>query len=344
MNKFYKNLKKTYVIAEIGVNHNNNIKIAKKLIDYAKIAGADAVKFQTFSAERLVLPGTRKVKYQKIDSKDKETHYQMIKKLELSLDHHKTLFKYCKKNNIEFISTPYDVQSAKFLNKLGVKVFKTASADIIDFSLHNYLASLNKPIVISTGMSTVNEINQVLKIYKNKKKLGNVSLLHCVSNYPCSLKSINLNSLYMLKKLYKCTVGFSDHTEGNISSCLSLAMGSQIIEKHFTLDKKMKGPDHKASCNPSELKKLIKDLRKTETILGKKIKKKQDEENEMSNISRKSLYYAKNLKKNSIIKDNHLKALRPGFGISPMEIKKIIGKKINREIKINSQFKFKHLK
>ena len=341
-NKFYENLTKTYIIAEIGVNHNNNLKVAKKLIREAKLAGADAVKFQTFSAKKLVLPGTRKVKYQKKNLNDKESHFEMINRLELSKKYHKILFQYCKKISIEFISTPYDVSSAKFLTKLGVKIFKTASADIIDYELHKYLSQTNKPVIISTGMSTIKEIAATIKIYKNNKK--NISLLHCVSNYPCSQDSLNLKSLKLLKTKFNCTIGYSDHTKDNLASCLSIALGSKIIEKHFTLNKNMKGPDHKASCTPKELKKLIIEIRKTEITLGKKEKRKQKEENEMSLISRKSLYYAKNLKNNSQIKKGFTIALRPGNGVSPMNLPKILGKKINKKVKINDKFEFKHLK
>ena len=341
-NKFYENLTKTYVIAEIGVNHNNNLEIAKKLIKEAKFSGAYAVKFQTFSAEKLVIPGTRKVKYQKKNLNDKESHYEMIKYLELSKKHHKILFNYCKKIKIEFISTPYDVDSAKFLTKLGVNIFKTASADLIDYELHKYISQTNKPVIISTGMSTIKEITATIKIYKNNKK--NISLLHCVSNYPCSYNSLNINSLKLLTEIFNCPIGYSDHSKDNTAACLAIALGSKIIEKHFTLDKGMKGPDHKASCTPKELKSLVMDIRKTELILGKKEKKKQKEEDEMSSISRKSLYYIKNLKKNSIINKNSIFALRPGNGISPMNLPKILGKKINKEVKINDKFKFNQLK
>ena len=298
VNKFYKNLKKTYIIAEIGVNHNNRLSLAKRLVKEAKIAGADAVKFQTFSADRLVLPGTRKVKYQKKNYRDKETHHEMIKKLELSFKYHKILFDYCKKINIEFISTPYDEESAKFLTKLGVKIFKTASANLTDYELHKYLATTGKPVIISTGMATIKEISSTLKIYKNK---GNIALLHCVSNYPCSITSLNLNSLKLLKKYFKCTIGYSDHSSGNLASCLSVVLGSMIIEKHFTLNKKMSGPDHKASCTPSELKNMINEIRQTELILGKEKKEKQREEKEMSKISKKSLFYNMNLKKIALL-------------------------------------------
>ena len=341
VSKFYRKIKRTYIIAEIGVNHNNNISIAKKLVLKAKIAGADAVKFQTFSANKLVIPGTRKVKYQKKDSKDKESHYEMIDKLVLSKKHHKILFEFCNKNKIEFISTPYDIESAKFLNSLGVRIFKTASADIIDYDLHTYISSTKKPVIVSTGMSTIEEIRSLLKIYK--KKVENVSLLHCVSNYPCSHRSLNLKSLELLKDKFNCIIGYSDHSKDNSAACLAVGLGAKIIEKHFTLNKNMKGPDHKASCTPKELKKLVSDIRKTEIIMGSKTKRKQTEENEMSQISRKSIHYIKNLNKNSIITKNSVMALRPGDGVSPMNFPKIIGKRIKKNVKIYEKFKFNHL-
>lgn len=338
MKNFFVNPNRTFVIAEIGVNHNNNISLAKKLIKNAKLAGADAVKFQTFKAENLVLPGTRKVKYQLNSSKDKEDHYQMIKKLELSYEDHKTLFKYCKKNKIIFLSTPYDVKSAKFLNKLGVRIFKTASADLIDYNLHNYLAKLKKPVIISTGMSSINDVKKTVQIYRKNKNF-NIALLHCVSNYPCSLKSINLNVLNSLKK-FGFIVGYSDHSDDILIPCLAVSAGSRIIEKHFTLKKNLKGPDHKASFNTRELKKMINQIRKTELVMGKKIKKIQPEELEMSKISKKSLYFNKNKKKGSKIKNTDLVSLRPGLGINPFSINKLIGKKLKRDIKKNQIAKF----
>ena len=295
MKDLQKNPKQTFVIAEIGVNHNNNISLAKKLIEKAKFAGADAVKFQTFKAKNLVLPGTRKVKYQLKSPNDKEDHYQMIKNLELSYEDHKILFKFCKKKKILFLSTPYDVESAKFLNNLGVKMFKTASADLIDYNLHNYLAKLRKPVIISTGMSSLDDIKKTLHIYK---KSGNskITLLHCVSNYPCSLKSINLNVLYTLKK-FGYRVGYSDHSNEILIPSLAVSAGSKIIEKHFTLNKNLKGPDHKASLNVMEFRKMVKQIRKTEIVMGKNVKKIQPEELEMSKISKKSLYFNKDKKK-----------------------------------------------
>jgi N,N'-diacetyllegionaminate synthase len=341
MKSFFKKLKKTYIIAEIGVNHNNNISLAKKLVDKAKSAGADAVKFQTFKAKNLVLPGTRKVKYQLRNKLDKEDHYQMIKKLELSYSDHKVIYNYCKKKKIDFLSTPYDVESAKFLKKLGVKIFKTASADLIDYNLHYYLAKIKKPVIISTGMSSIKDIKKTLNLYKKLKNL-NISLLHCVSNYPCSYKSINLNAIHSLKKL-KFVVGYSDHSNDNLASCLAVGAGSKIIEKHFTLNKNLKGPDHKASCDPKELKSLVNKIRKAELIMGKKTKKIQTEELEMSKISKKSLYFRKSKKKRLEIKSSDLVALRPGVGLSPFLIHKFIGKKLKRNVLKHELLTFKHI-
>ena len=337
------NKNKIYIIAEIGVNHNNNLVIAKKLIIEAKKAGADAVKFQTFSAQNLVIPGTRKVKYQKQGSSDKETHYEMIKKLELSLNHHKKLFKFCKKKKITFLSTPYDVKSAKFLKALGVKIYKTASADLTDIDLQTYLAKTKKNVIISTGMSTISEIQETLKIYQ-KYKNKNYALLHCVSNYPCKHESINLSAMNLLKENFKCQVGYSDHSSGNLAACLSVAFGAKIIEKHFTLNKKMKGPDHKASCTPSELKSYINDIRLSEIILGKKIKNIQKEELEMSRISKKSLYFKKDFLKGKVLRADDLIALRPAKGISPMKKFKLIGITLKKNVKENDLVKFNLLK
>ena len=323
-------MKKTFIIAEIGVNHNNSIKLAKKLIDEAKIAGCDAVKFQTFKAERLVKPNTRKVSYQKRGPSDKEDHYQLINKLELNEKNHITLKKYCNKKKIIFLSTPYDLKSAKFLSKLGVKFFKTASADLHDFELHNYLAKAKKNVIISTGMSKIQDIKKTLAIYKkysNKK----YTLLHCTSNYPCSYKSVNLNVLKELKK-YSRKIGYSDHTLGSLTSCLAVSLGASIIEKHFTLNKKMIGPDHKASASPQDLKNLVKDIRKTEIILGSKIKKIQDEEKEMLKISKKGLYFAKNIKARECLERKDILNIRPSNSLTSFDIKKIIGKRLKKRV------------
>ena len=320
-----------YFIAEIGVNHCNNMRLAKKMIVSAKKAGADAVKFQTFSAIKLVTPKTAKVKYQVNNTSKSESHFEMIKSLELSKKNHIELFKFCKKQKIDFISTPYDVESAKFLNSLGCKVFKTASADIVDLQLHEYLASTQKVVLISTGMSDSKEITECINIYK-KKNSKKIILLHCVSNYPCSKESLNMSVIPKMILGFKTIIGFSDHSIGNLASIIGVSLGARLIEKHFTTDKKLKGPDQKTSILPSELSKLIIDLKNTKTILGKDLKICQREELQMKNISRKSLTIKKTLLKGQKISSKNLVLKRPGSGIYYRDLKKIIGKKVKKHL------------
>ena len=237
MRIFNKKLKKNssiFFIAEIGVNHCGDLKLAKKMILAAKYANADAVKFQTFKAEEFIKKDTPKVKYQKKNSKNKESHFDMIKKLELSDKSHLELIKYCK-NLINFLSTPYN---KKYLNRIGCKVIKTASADIVDLELHEYLAKKNNTVLISTGMSNLKEIEQcvnIYKTYKNKKFI----LLHCVSSYPSSNESVNLLSLKTISSKFNCLVGYSDHSQGSFASMASVALGGVVIEKHFTTSKRL---------------------------------------------------------------------------------------------------------
>jgi len=338
----FANKKKIYFIAEIGVNHNGNTKLAKRMILAAKKAGADAVKFQTFKTDNLVIPGTLKVKYQKKNTLKKQSHYEMLKSLELSDNQHRILYKFCKKKNIEFLSTPYDVSSAKFLHKLGCKIFKTASADIVDLSLHEYLAKNNKIVLISTGMSNLKEISNCVNIYKkfNNKKF---ILLHCVSNYPCSDKSINIMVLKKMRDYFKCAIGYSDHSHGNEASILSVAFGTKIIERHFTINKNLPGPDQSTSLLPEEFMEMIRSIKKSELIIGKPIKNCQPEEKEMSKISRKSITTLKVINKHEIIKKEFLTLKRPGKGLYEKELKNIIGRKANKKLKLNHQIQYKDL-
>ena len=328
---FFEKLKSVYIIAEAGVNHNGNIYIAKELIDKAKDVGADAVKFQSYKANKLANVNTPKVKYQKFNAiNSDETHLEMLQKYELSEDDHINLKNYCDKKNIDFLSTPYDVESAKILTRLNVKMFKVASADLVDFQLHKYLSSTNKPVIISTGMSSLEEIEKTLKIYDLQK--SSIILLHCVSNYPCSIKSINLNSIALLKNYFKLPVGYSDHSSDSITASISVALSSKVYEKHLTLDKKMEGPDHKASSNPEEFLNIVNEIRKTEIILGNYSKSIKEEELEMRKISRKSLYLARDVKYSQYVMESDFNLKRPGIGISPLEIPNIVGKTYLRDI------------
>ena len=319
----------TYVIAEIGVNHNNNLNFAKKIIDYCVKEKIDAVKFQTFSADRLALKKTPKVFYQKLNKRDNETHYEMLKKLQLSHKDHKILIDYCKKKKIEFISTPYDIESAKFLISLGVNYIKVASADLNDLFLHEYLSSTNKKIIISTGMSNMNNINDTLKVYKKKK---NISILHCVSNYPCSNHSLNLNCLEELKKT-GLKIGFSDHSKDFLASVIAISKGAEIIEKHITLSNQLEGPDHKTSLNFKNFSIFLNKIRTAKIILGGSEKKIQAEELEMQKISKKGLYYNKNLNYGKKITKKDLIALRPFNGFEVKNYKRVINNKLKKNVK-----------
>ncbi len=331
----------TYVIAEIGVNHNNNIKISKKIIDFCVREKVDAVKFQTFNAETLALKNTPKVKYQLKSKNDKESHFMMLKKLELSKKDHTHLLNYCRKKGIDFISTPYDVESAKFLNSLNVDAIKVASADLTDNFLHEYLSKTNKKIIISTGMSNMSEIKDTLKIYK--KKIHNVSLLHCVSNYPCSFSSLNLNCFDNLKK-FKCKIGFSDHSKGYMASILAISKGAKIIEKHITLNNQLSGPDHKSSLDLKNFKIFLDKIRQANVILGDSKKALQKEERQMMRVSRKGLYFKNDLVAGKIIKKTDLIARRPFNGMKVSNYKSVINKKLKKNVFKNQPISFKLLK
>jgi N,N'-diacetyllegionaminate synthase len=337
------NLKKTYFVAEIGVNHNGNLQLAKKMVLAAKSSNANAVKFQTFKAKNLVTPQTPKAEYQKKNTSKNENHYAMIKSLEMSEAMHYQMFNFCKKKRIDFISTPYGIDDAKFLNNLGCKIYKTASADIVDLEMHDYLAKKKKTVFISVGMANLKEIKECVSIY-NKNKNKNFVLLHCVSNYPCSHESLNLNVLKKLSSTFNCRVGFSDHSIGPEAATLSVALGAIIIEKHFTTSKKLKGPDQAASTLPGDFLKMVNCVNKAQLILGNDKKICQDEEKLMSIVSRKSLTVIKNLKKNTIMKKEYLKLKRPGSGLFYNKIGLILGKKIKKNMELNYQIKLKDLK
>jgi len=326
------NFNKVYVIAEAGVNHNGSFKLAKKLIIEAKKAGANAIKFQSFVAENLAIKNSPLAEYQKRNANKKLTHYQMLKKLELKKDDFRKLNKISKKLKIDFISTPFDINSAKFLHSLKVKFFKTASPDLSDYYLHKYLSSTNKKVIISTGMSSITEIKKCLKFYKKK----NIILMHCVSSYPAPDESLNLKCLKLLKNL--CSeIGFSDHSLDNTASTAAVSLGAKVIEKHFTLNNKMKGPDHFFSLNPKKLKEFIDQIRTTEKMLGLKKKVCQPEERNVKKISVKSVVAYRNLKKGEKITLTNICLKRPNSGISGFDLKKIIGKKLNKKI-LKDQF------
>jgi sialic acid synthase SpsE len=324
-----KNSNKLEIIAEIGVNHNGKLQLAKKLITTAKTCGADAVKFQTFITKNFVTKKTKKVKYQISSSQNNESHYEMLKKLELKKKDFVVLKNFCVKKKIKFISTPYDLESVEILKSLNTKIYKTASADISDYLLHKRLSKLDKKVIISTGMSTISEIKKTVKIYKKK----NIILMHCVSCYPCDVKDINISRIKQLQKVFKLPIGFSDHTNEFEPAIMAYAMGVRIFEKHFTLSNNMPGPDHKSSFDPKKFKKYVMKLKLAEKIYGRFINKALKVEVSMKKTSSKSIMFNKNMKKYETIKINNLIMKRPGTGLDGFYIPKILGKKLKNNIK-----------
>jgi N,N'-diacetyllegionaminate synthase len=326
---------KTIIIAEAGVNHNGDIKLAKKLIDIADESGADFVKFQTFNTELLVSKGAQKSEYQKINTKDADdSQFKMLKNLELSDEDHIELYNYCKGKRIKFISSPFDDRSISFLNDLGIELFKVPSGEITNFPYLKKIAQCKKPIVLSTGMATIEEIQNAVSLFENEgvnKK--EITVLHCNSDYPTKLEDVNLRAMLDIKETFDINIGYSDHTLGIEVSLAAVALGAKVIEKHFTIDPLMAGPDHKASLGPNELNQLVSSIRAIEKSMsgsGKKIPTESELKNKIN--ARKSIHYQYNLKKNHIIQETDIVMLRPGNGVSPIHFEKFIGKKLTNDV------------
>ena len=306
---------RTFIIAEAGVNHNGNMDTAIKLIDMAKKAGADAIKFQTFKSERLVTRSTPKAKYQKANTGSGESQLEMLKRLELTSDNFKRLFSYCRKKNIIFMSTPFDEKSADMLDRLGMGIFKIPSGEITNKPLIQHIAGKNKPVILSTGMSYLSEVEKAVRwIYEIWNKSGfnqQLTLLHCVSNYPAHAADVNLYAMNTLKAAFGLSVGYSDHTLGIEIPIAAVAIGAKVIEKHFTLDKNMKGPDHKASLEPDELKAMVKAIRNVEKAMGDGIKRPTEKEDETRIIARRSLVAKRDIKKGDVINSGDIIIKRP---------------------------------
>lgn len=326
-------MKKVVIIGEAGVNHNGNLKIAKKLIDVAVGAGVDYVKFQTFKADTLVTKTAKKADYQNTNCNDGNEHqYEMLKKLELSNDDHLELINYCKSRNIKFLSTAFDVEGIIYLKKLGLHFTKIPSGELTNFPYLKEVALCGNPVIMSTGMSTLKEINEalhvLLKFGVNKE---DITILHCNTEYPTPMKDVNLKAMLAIKEHFGVNIGYSDHTLGIEVPIAAAAMGATIIEKHFTLDRKLKGPDHAASLEPLELTNMVTAIRNIELALSGN-GKKEPSESELKNIliARKSLHLNKKMLKGDSIKHDDLIALRPGDGISPMQWEDITGKVLNK--------------
>ena len=327
-------MKKVFIIAEAGVNHNGSIELAKKLIDIAVKAGVDAVKFQTFKTELCISKNADKAEYQKKTTDTNETQFEMIKKLELNQRAHEELLAYCDKKNITFLSTPFDSESIKLLDKLGLKIFKIPSGEITNLPYLKQIAKLDKNIILSTGMANLAEIEQAINVLiSNGTKRQNISLLHANTQYPTPMQDVNLNAMKTMQEAFKLLVGYSDHTLGIEVPIAAVAMGATIIEKHFTLDKTMSGPDHKASLEPNELISMVKAIRNIELALGDGIKKASKSESENVKIARKSIVANSPIKKGEIFSEKNLAVKRPGSGISPMRWDEVIGQRAQKDYK-----------
>lgn len=315
-----------FIIAEAGVNHNGSVDCAKKLIDTAKWAGADAVKFQIFKAEDIVIPQAEKAEYQKNTTCQDESQFDMIKKLELSEEEFRYLASYAKEKDILFLSTPFSCKSVNLLEEMDISAYKIASGEITNFPLLEYIAGKGKPIILSTGMSTLEEIGEALKVI-NEAGEQRVVLLHCVTSYPARIEEINLKAIETLRKAFNLPVGLSDHTLGKTSSIAAVAMDACMIEKHFTLCRNLPGPDHKASLEPAELKELAEAVRDVEKAMGSGIKLPTLEEEKIKLIARRSIVAATEIPKGSRITRDMLDIKRPGTGITPKDLMAIVGKK-----------------
>ena len=316
-----------FIIAEAGVNHNGDINLAKKLIDIASLAGANAVKFQTFKADKIVSKDTKKADYQSknIDDGD-NSQYNMLKKLELDIDTHHKLIEYCKTKNIMFLSTPFDLDSIDLLSELGLNIFKIPSGEITNLPYLRKIGKLNKEIILSTGMATISEIKDALEVlYKAGSLKENITVLHANTMYPTPMKDVNLNAMVTIGKTFDIKYGYSDHTLGIEVDIAAVAMGASVIEKHFTLNRDMDGPDHKASLEPKELISMVKSIRNIELALGSNIKKPTPSETPNISVVRKSIVASCKIKKGELLTKDNLTVKRPSGGISPMRWDDIIG-------------------
>lgn len=322
-------MNKTIIIAEAGVNHNGDIQLAKKLIDVAADAGANYVKFQTFRAEKLVTKTAQQAQYQQknIGGGD-NSQFAMLKQLELSEENHTTLIDYCNKKYIQFLSTAFDTDGINFLNTLGINLFKIPSGELTNYPYLKRIAQTGKPVILSTGMCTMEDIEQAIEVLEsNGTSRSQITILHCNTEYPTPYADVNLKAMHTIGKAFNVPYGYSDHTLGIEVPVAAVAMGATVIEKHFTLDKTMEGPDHKASLEPEELKAMVNAIRNVEQAIGTGIKQPSPSEIKNIAIVRKSIVAACHISKGDIFTEQNITAKRPGTGISPMRWEQVIGKK-----------------
>lgn len=328
--------KRILIIAEAGVNHNGDITLAKQLIDAAAEAGADLIKFQTFSADRLVTKHVKKADYQNAATGNTETQHEMLSKLELSPKMHIELISYCDSRSIGFFSTGFDIESLDFLLSLGMSQFKIPSGEINNLPYLRHIGQFGKPVILSTGMSTLGDIEAAIDLLE---KAGTprslITVLHCTTEYPTPMFEVNLQAMLTIKSAFGVEVGYSDHSAGIEVSIAAAALGASVIEKHFTLDKNMPGPDHKASLEPNELKTMVMSIRNIEIAMGDGIKRLTPSEIDNKPLARKSLVASKVIKAGDLFTSENVTAKRPGTGISPMNWDEIIGCEATRDFAVD---------
>ena len=318
------------IIAEAGVNHNGSLELAKKMADVAKEAGADIVKYQTAVPELVISTFAEKADYQKVQTGEEESQLDMVRKIHFDFTGHKELKEYCDEIGIMYLSTPFDLASIDFLESIDMPVYKVPSGEITNLPYLEKIAKLGKPVILSTGMSTIEEIGNALGIL-NANGTPQVTVLHCNTEYPTPMHDANVRAMLDIFRNFGVPVGFSDHTLGMAAPLAAVALGAVVVEKHFTLDKNMDGPDHKASMSPEELKELIKTIRETELALGDGQKKVTESEAKNINIARKSIVAIKPIKKGELLTEENLYVKRPGGGISPMKWHEVLGTQAVRD-------------
>lgn len=314
------------IIAEAGVNHNGSLEIAKKLVDSAADAGVDIIKFQTFNSKNLVSKSARMAEYQQKNTGHDESQYAMLKKLELSVDDHLELIRHCNERGIRFFSTAFDMESIDFLHSLHMGLWKIPSGEITNYPYLKKIASYQEPVILSTGMCNLEDIEASLEVLlKEGCKKQDITILHCNTEYPTPYSDVNLRAMLEIEKKFGTRVGYSDHTNGIEVPIAAVAMGACVIEKHFSLDRNMEGPDHKASLEPNELKKMVESIRNIESALGTGHKVVSPSEKKNIEIARKSIVAARDIAKGEILSENNLTVKRPGNGISPMRWNDVVG-------------------
>ncbi len=318
------------IIAEAGVNHNGNLDLALKMVDEAKRAGADIVKFQTAIPEKVISKYADKAEYQKKTTGNEESQLEMCKRIHLKLSDYDIIKKYCEEVGIEFLSTPFDLESIDYLEKLGIRLWKIPSGEITNLPYLIKRAKTGKPVIMSTGMSELNEVEEAVNVLK-KGGAGEITLLHCTTEYPAPFESVNLRAMNTLREKFGTKVGYSDHTVGFEAAVAAVVLGASVIEKHFTLNHNMEGPDHKASLEPEEFEVMVNNIRLIEKALGDGVKQPAEAEKKNIAIARKSIVAAKDIKKGEVLTEDNITVKRPGNGISPMRWFEVLGTEAVRD-------------